>query len=133
MKDWIGAANFSYALLANTRIVGVDLRRVNLRRANLKGADLAQTDFRDANLMEADMSGARLISAQLDGANVKGANLMNANLIFAKVSGVDWLTSSGAIIEANKWEVIESEQRLSNIPVTTKVYTIHRKKNTHGK
>ncbi len=76
----LAGADLSYAQVAQTTLVDVDLSGTDLSGANLTGADLT----------DAVLSNAILTGAVLDGANLTGAHLIGADLTGASTNAVTW-------------------------------------------
>ena len=77
--------------LSGSKLMKVDLKKLNLRgsclqSADLRYADLTRTILENANLKEADLTGAILEGADLSGANLEYAKLDNADLVRANLS-----------------------------------------------
>ena len=103
------------AVLAHSRLEGVDLRAVqlpyadlcgvygrgqDLSGANFSGSLLTDSDFQGANFDGADLSGADFSRAELMGCTFRAANLSGADLEKADLTGADL---SGADVTGAKW------------------------------
>ena len=75
--------------VANSHLIGADLRAADLRAANLRGAYLIGADLRRTDLGLADLTGA-----DLRGADVRGADLRRA--LFLTQSQLDAATGDTA-------------------------------------
>lgn len=84
-----GQRNFEYVILADTDLMGADLKGcdfsyadfsgANLSQANLRGADLSYANLSEANLTEADLRGAMLIGTDLRTATITAAQFHQAD------------------------------------------------------
>lgn len=84
-----GQRNFEYVILADTDLIGADLKGcdfsyadfsgANLSGCNLRGADLSYANLSDANLTEADLRGAMLIGTDLRTATITDTQFHQAD------------------------------------------------------
>jgi uncharacterized protein YjbI with pentapeptide repeats len=85
--DFSGASlrqsGFQQAVLARTRMQGIEALGANFAQARMRGAD-----FRRASLVGADFSNADLVDTMLDHANLSDATMTAADLNGAKIDGV---------------------------------------------
>ena len=82
----LSRARLARANLAESFLVGVDMRRASVSRANLSGASLVAANMSSADLANANLSGTMLASADLTRAIVQGANLSGSDLRRAQMT-----------------------------------------------
>jgi uncharacterized protein YjbI with pentapeptide repeats len=88
----LAGVQWSYAILINANLFGVNFSKANLFGADLRKANLSKVvfeaaDLSKANLFKADLSKAYLLGANLSEAHLRGADLSKAHLRFANLNG----------------------------------------------
>lgn len=107
--------NYQYALLRESNLEGIDLRRAPLEEVDLSGANIRGANLTDANLSRANLSGANLTGADLSGANLHYADLTGASLAQAVYDqGTQLPSGFDAKIYNMRFRPRQNQRRLSD-------------------
>lgn len=80
--EWLlgSSPDLTGALLSETWLLGIDLRKVKLYLTDFRSANLGGADFRKAVLDQADFTGANLFQASFQEATIQGVSFVRANM-----------------------------------------------------
>lgn len=112
--------SLEYADLRESKLIGVNIPKLNLTGANLQGADLRYANLAGAILENANLEGAHLEGTKLTGTNLSeakldDAKLDNANLVRANLSKASFkkaILTYASLRSANTLEADFSEADL---------------------
>jgi len=96
--------DFSYELLRNLKLSGINLFKANLNHANFAGSDIS-----NANLSQSHAYGALIHRSYLNDANLYGIDLSGAELTGAEIKGADLRKSFLAETNFNSADLSHSD------------------------
>ncbi len=107
-------ASLLHAILAESKLVCADLRRINGWDLSLHGADLT-----NAKLDEADLTGADLNNAKLKGASLRGAGLQFSSLVATDLTDAN--LDGAFVYGVGAWDIRGQPESQRDLVITPNV------------
>jgi hypothetical protein len=115
-----GSPDLTGALLSETWLLGMDLRKVKLYQTDFRSANLGGADFREALLDQADFTGSNLFRANFRNAIIQDVSFVRANMPAtdvrnAKLYSIDFRNASLQGAWFNSVDLRLSDMRDANL------------------